>query len=68
MHNVIEANFSFEDGVIKKHDDRFDLWRWTRQALGPTGILLGWSPIVQGKVRGQAAAALRKWEERNASG
>jgi ketosteroid isomerase-like protein len=58
VHNVIDAEFRFANGLIIEHRDRFDLYRWTRQALGTTGVLLGWTPIVQGKVRRQAARAL----------
>ena len=56
--NDIQARFVFRDGLIAEHTDRFDLWRWTRQALGFKGTLLGWSPIVQGAVRQQAAKGL----------
>jgi hypothetical protein len=28
--------------------------------LGPSGLLLGWSPLVKNKVRGIAAAGLKK--------
>ena len=59
VRNEIEALFRFADGLIAEHDDRFDLWKWTRQALGTTGLLLGWSPPVQGKVRAQARSALQ---------
>lgn len=58
VHNVITAGFRFEDGLIAEHHDQFDLWRWSRQALGPTGVLLGWSPPVQAKIRGQAKEGL----------
>jgi ketosteroid isomerase-like protein len=58
VHNVIDAEFRFANGQIAEHRDRFDLYRWSRQALGATGLLLGWTPIVQGKVRRQAARAL----------
>ena len=54
VHNVIEARFRFRDGLIAEHNDEFGLWRWARQALGPVGVLLGWSPPVQNKVRAQA--------------
>ena len=57
--NEIDATFRFENGLIADHQDRFDLWRWTRQALGPIGLLAGWSPPVQNKVRGQAGDNLR---------
>ena len=59
VHNSIDASFRFRDGLIVEHDDRFSLWRWSRQALGPIGLLLGWSPIVRSKVNGQARENLR---------
>jgi hypothetical protein len=37
------------------------MWAWTRQALGLSGVLLGWTPMVQGKVRGEANAGLDKY-------
>ncbi len=58
VHNIIEAAFTFQDGRIIQHQDSFDLWRWTRMALGPTGTLLGWSPMVQNKVRATAVKSL----------
>ena len=58
VHNRIDATFQFRDGLILRHEDRFDLWRWTRMALGPLGVLLGWSPPVQNQVRRTARAGL----------
>ena len=58
VHNEIDAGFRFEHGLIAEHTDSFDLWRWARQALGPVGVLLGWSPPVQAKIRSQARASL----------
>lgn len=60
VHNVITAEFTLKDGLILVHQDRFDLWRWSRQALGLPGLLLGWSPIIANKVRATAAQALAK--------
>lgn len=60
--NDIQARFVFRDGKICEHHDSFDLWRWARQALGTTGVLLGWSPLVQGKVRAQAQKGLRAFQ------
>ena len=62
--NDIQATFQFRGGRIVRHQDQFDLWKWTRQALGPTGVFLGWTPAVQNKVRGQAAAGLEKFMKR----
>lgn len=64
VHNVIEATFHFRDGLIDRHVDRFDLWRWTRMALGAPGWLLGWTPLVQGKVRQEARRGLDAWLRR----
>jgi ketosteroid isomerase-like protein len=58
VHNVIEAAFTFRDGRIATHRDHFDLYRWTRQALGTTGVLLGWTPFLRSAVRRKAALAL----------
>jgi ketosteroid isomerase-like protein len=58
VHNVIDATFELDGGKIRRHTDRFGLWRWARQALGPSGVLLGWSPIVQGPIRRGAAKSL----------
>ena len=58
VDNDVKASFRFQDGKIAEHRDQFDFYRWTRQALGPTGLLLGWTPIVQGSVRKRARARL----------
>ncbi len=59
--NDIRASFRFRDGLIVEHVDRFDFWRWSRQALGPPGLLLGWTPLLRKKVGGQARAGLDKF-------
>ena len=56
--NRIQANFVFRDGKIVEHHDRFDLWKWSAQALGAKGTLLGWTPLVQGAIRKQASKGL----------
>jgi ketosteroid isomerase-like protein len=61
VHNVIDATFEFRDGRIVRHRDRFDLWRWTRMALGAKGTFLGWLPVVQNAVRAQAARSLAEF-------
>ncbi|MDQ1304222.1 MAG: hypothetical protein QG671_49 [Actinomycetota bacterium] len=61
--NDIQASFVLRDGLISAHRDSFGLWAWSRQALGPAGLLLGWSPIIKNKIRGQAMAGLRKYEQ-----
>jgi len=58
VHNKIDARFEFRDGRIFRHRDSFSFWAWASQALGPTGILLGWSPLIKNRVRSQAARNL----------
>ena len=60
VHNIIHSGFELRDGLIVLQTDRFGFWRWSRQALGVTGLLLGWTPVVREKVRSTAASALRK--------
>jgi ketosteroid isomerase-like protein len=61
--NVVDADFELRDGRIVRHTDRFGFWRWARQALGPLGLLLGWSGLVRKKVRAQAAQSLAAWQK-----
>ncbi|MGA7781334.1 MAG: nuclear transport factor 2 family protein [Paraburkholderia sp.] len=56
--NRIQAQFVFRDGLIAEHHDGFDLWRWSRQALGFKGVLVGWTPLVQRAIRAQARKGL----------
>jgi ketosteroid isomerase-like protein len=56
--NDIHASFRFRDGLIAEHDDEFSFYRWARQALGPSGLLLGWTPIIRSAVRRRARAGL----------
>lgn len=58
VHNIIDAEFEFRDGLILRHTDRFDLHRWAGQALGLTGKLLGGTALIQNKVRRTAAESL----------
>lgn len=64
VENQIDASFAFRNGLIVRHDDRFDLWRWARQALGLPGLLLGWAPPMQQAIRAKAAEALAAWGAR----
>lgn len=60
--NKIDAAFEFKDGKIIKHKDHFDFWKWSRQALGMPGLLMGWSPFLKNKVRQQALERLHKFK------
>lgn len=56
--NDIRAEFRFRDGRITEHRDSFSFWRWSRQALGPVGLALGWTPLLRAAVRKRARADL----------
>ena len=59
--NDVSAQFLFRDGCIAEHTDDFSFWAWSRQALGASGMALGWSPIVRNAVRKQARADLDRF-------
>ncbi|MDB5880146.1 MAG: hypothetical protein JWP43_24 [Ramlibacter sp.] len=62
VDNSIDARFEFDaTGRILRHSDRFNFWHWSRQALGPPAVLLGWTPMLRHKVQAGAAANLRKF-------
>ncbi len=61
IHNIVTATFAFEKGLISEHRDDFDLWKWTRMALGLSGTLIGWSGSVQDKVRERAGKQLERF-------
>jgi len=56
--NNVHAAFGFADGAIATHVDEFGFYRWSRQALGTPGLLLGWTPLLRSAVRRRAREAL----------
>jgi uncharacterized protein len=64
--NDIHAQFLFRDGLIAEHKDDFSFYNWSRQALGAPGLLLGWTPMLKGKVRKEARAGLDEYMAANA--
>jgi ketosteroid isomerase-like protein len=56
--NDVQARFVFADGQIEQHEDSFSFHRWSRQALGTPGLLLGWTPILKGATQKRARASL----------
>ena len=59
--NDIRASFRFRDGKVVEHRDRFSMFAWSRQALGPPAYLLGWNPIGQGVFRRKARERLEAY-------
>ncbi len=64
VHNIIDAEFEFRDGKIIRHKDNFNFWRWSRMAIGPAGVLLGWTPILLNGVRKKANQGLVHFMEK----
>lgn len=63
--NKGKAFFKFSEGLIAEHQDDFDLWKWSRQALGITGTLLGWTPFMHRKIRQKAERSLEKFMKKD---
>ena len=63
--NHVSAKFEFKDGKIIKHTDHFDMWTWSRQALGLPGLLLGWSSFMRNKVNKQARERLQQFTRKS---
>jgi ketosteroid isomerase-like protein len=60
--NDVRARFRFaSDGRIAEHVDEFSFHRWASQALGPPGMLLGWTPILRRSVRTRARGSLDRF-------
>lgn len=64
VHNKVVATLEIEDGLIIRHKDHFSFWRWSRQALGAPGIILGWTPYLQKQVQNTAQSTLRKFAQK----
>lgn len=58
VHNKIDARFEFKDEKIYRHHDDFNLWEWSRQALGTTGLMLGFTSFFRKKLQAQTRKLL----------
>jgi ketosteroid isomerase-like protein len=56
--NDVRSTFRFADGLIVAQVDDFDFYRWSRQALGLPGVLLGWTPMLRRSVQRKARVGL----------
>lgn len=59
--NDVHAHFRLKDGKIVEHMDDFSFYKWSKQALGTSGLLLGWTPIIRGAVQKKARAGLDEY-------
>lgn len=58
VHNVIDADFDFRDGLISRHEDSFDWPQWAGQALGLPGRLFGRTSFLRNAAHKKARAQL----------
>jgi ketosteroid isomerase-like protein len=56
--NRVIGTLTCRDGLIVDHRDVFSFWRWSRQALGLPGLLLGWTPFLRAKVSARARQSI----------
>jgi ketosteroid isomerase-like protein len=59
--NRVHTEMELGAGRILRQVDRFSFWRWSRQALGTPGLLLGWTPLLRARVRAKAAGGLARF-------
>lgn len=64
--NHVKASFAFENGKITRHIDQFDFYTWSKQALGVSGLLLGWTGFMRDKVRQTARQSLLAYMKKQA--
>lgn len=59
--NKVKAHMKLADGLIIEHSDAFAIYRWTRQAMGLPGLVLGWSTWMNRKIQKRARRGLEKF-------
>ncbi|WP_347814833.1 nuclear transport factor 2 family protein [Aequorivita marisscotiae] len=68
IHNKIDATFKLKDGKIINHKDSFNLYNWSKQALGFKGFLIGWTPFFKNKLRNQTQSLLLEFQRKQNTG
>jgi len=63
--NNIFSRFEFQDDLIIRHTDDFNLQEWAKQALGVKGMILGWTPFLHKKIQQQSLMMLRKYQQKH---
>ncbi len=64
--NNIKAHMKIINGKIIEHSDAFSLHKWSMQALGFSGWLLGWNSFFQRKIKNTARKNLLKFMQSEA--
>ena len=63
--NVVKSYMKFADGKIIEHSDAFATWKWSKQAFGLKGWLLGWTNFMLKKIRRMARKNLDAYMREN---
>jgi ketosteroid isomerase-like protein len=61
VENKISATFIIKEGKIINHIDSFNLWSWSKQALGTTGHLIGWTGFFKKGLQKKTGSLLKKF-------
>ena len=59
--NDVRSEFRLSGGLIAEQHDSFSFYRWSSQALGPAGKLLGWTPLLRALIQRRARGDLAKF-------
>ena len=62
--NKAKAYMRFADGKIIEHSDGFSIHKWSMQALGFSGWLLGWNRFFQNRIKNKATRNLQTFMEK----
>jgi hypothetical protein len=54
----VRSIFHFEHTSIISQTDQYNLWKWSKMALGFTGTYLGWTPMFRSTLRRSSQQSL----------
>ncbi len=63
VHNKVRSTIEVREQKISNHRDEFNLYTWSRQALGLTGFLIGWTQFFRKNLQGKTNKMLAKFQE-----
>ncbi len=63
--NMCKAHMKIENGFITEHSDGWSLLKWSSQAFGFKGRLLGWAGLFRRKLKNTAKRNLMYYIENN---
>jgi ketosteroid isomerase-like protein len=63
--NNIKAHMRFSGSKIIEHSDAFSVHKWSKQALGFSGWLLGWNSFFQRKISNSAHSQLIRFMQQD---